>query len=121
MPEFTLKLDPSLEVLYLKRQIEASKANVVTTKLNERAGYYYLTVDVQTVQITVYLGLVSLIAVSFGVFYFGFSAWLYLLPSFLLFMTLLGSSYYWILMVSLRLRRLGYQGKLRIAHAEGVF
>jgi hypothetical protein len=121
MPEFTLKLEPSYEVVAFHRQVQASKANVVSTKIVQRSGYQYLTAEVQTIQITIYLGMVSLIVMSFAVFYFGLSAWLFLLPAFLVWLSLMGSSYYWIAIFSLKLRRMGYKGRIRVAHAEGLF
>lgn len=121
MPEFTLKLDPSIFVESFHEKIESSNVDVISTKLVRRDGWDYLTAEVRTIQITIYLGLVSLIAVSFAVFYWGASLWLYTLPAFLLSITLLGSSYYWILVFWFRLRMMGYRGRIKVAHAEGVF
>jgi hypothetical protein len=121
MPEFTLKLEPSYEVVAFHEKVQASKANVVSTKIVQRGGYQYLTAEVQTIQITVYLGILSLILTSFAVFYFGLSAWLFLLPAFMFSVNLMGSSYYWIAIFSLKLRRMGYKGRIRVAHAEGLF
>ncbi len=120
MPEFTLRLEPSPIVASLHDQIESSEANVVLTKLH-KGLWYYLTVEVRTFQITIYLGMLSLIVMSFAVFYWGMPAWVFLLPGLLIALSIMGSSYYWILVFWLRLRRLGYKGRFKVAHAEGLF
>lgn len=125
MPEFTLELEDNEQVRSFSERLDSVLRDPSVTQFFGEADFdgEYLTVEIegQWPRVTIYFGVLLFIAGGFSMLMWNASAWV-LLPAVLMtLVSLVGSSYYWALIWSIRLRQKGYKGKIRLARAEGVF
>lgn len=125
MPEFTLELDDTEESRSFSERLDSVLRDPKVTQFFGESSFdgRYLTVEIegQWPRVTIYFGLFLFIAGGFSMLAWNASAWV-LTPAVLMtLVSLVGSSYYWALIWSIRLRQRGYKGKIRLVRAEGVF
>lgn len=124
MPEFTLELDDCAVVrsyvAELNNLLEDQTRPILmgSAVFNEK----YLTVQVNLLApvLTIYFGMLLLIAGIFSIILWSNWATLFV-GIFFTVLSLMGSSYYLALRVLIKLWIRGYRGRVRLVHAEGVF
>ena len=122
MVEFTVRVDdhPAIRLVHDRVSKVRNVLFGVESTIRPKDGKLIWTLDVMTVQITVYLTVVSLIVTSFAFWYFNFPIWVFSLPALFLTWNFASSAFYWRWVFRLAVFKQGYRGEFRVLHSEGL-